>query len=186
MHVDSAAIEQQIIRECKKGSLKYQELLYKRFYGFAMGICLRYSLKEEDAAEAINDAFIKVFNAINQYDGAKPFKAWLRTIMINTSIDRRRKELRHHLKSDSADDLPEIAAPAENIISHLNAQDILKLLSALPPLHRTVFNLYEVDGYSHDEISNMLHIPASSSRTYLTRAKEKLKKVLKSASENYG
>jgi RNA polymerase sigma-70 factor (ECF subfamily) len=70
-----------------------------------------------------------------------------------------------------------MASPT-NIIEQLNANDILKLLAGLPRIHRTVFNLYEIDGYSHDEIAVILNIPASSSRVYLTRAKEKLRELL--------
>lgn len=186
MHVNPPLKEQHIIRECKKGSLKHQEQLYKHFYGFAMGICLRYSLNGEDASETINDAFIKVFNAMEQYNEAQPFKAWLRTIVVHTAIDRRRKELKHHLKAELAEVDTIHLAHAEHITSRLNAQDILKMMDSLPPLHRTVFNLYEIDGYSHEEIGTMLGFTASSSRVYLSRAKEKLKKVLKSESENHG
>ena len=63
-------------------------------------------------------------------------------------------------------------------MERLTAQDILKLLDHLPDLHRMVFNLYEIDGYSHEEVASALNIPVSSSRTYLSRAKEKLKKAI--------
>lgn len=64
-----------------------------------------------------------------------------------------------------------------NAISQLNAQDILKLLNTLPDIHRVIFNMYEIEGFSHDEISKMLNIPESSSRVYLTRAKSKLREL---------
>ena len=171
--------ESEIISQCKKGSLKYQEMLYKHFYGFTMGIVLRYCLNKDDAVEVINDGFIKVFNTMGSYDMNKPFKAWLRVVMVNTAIDRRRKELKYQLNIDLDN-----AAPLSSntyIIESLAAQDILKLLGTLPPLHRTIFNLYEIDGFSHEEIGKMMDIPASSSRVYLTRAKEKLRKLLMTA-----
>ena len=67
--------EHEIISQCKKGSLKYQEMLYKHFYGYTMGIVLRYCLNKDDAVEVINDGFIKVFNTMGSYDINKPFKA---------------------------------------------------------------------------------------------------------------
>ncbi len=73
MHQPRSIAEEEIISQCKTGSLKYQELLYKHFYGYAMGISLRYSFNRDDAMEVVNDAFIKVFNAINNYDSDKPF-----------------------------------------------------------------------------------------------------------------
>lgn len=177
MHPPPRITEEEIVRQCKKGSLKYQELLYKQFYGYAMGISLRYSLNRDDALEAVNDAFIKVFNAIGTYNTDKPFKAWLRTIMVNTAIDRRRKDLKFQLnvELDNAAPIRSNMGP----VDHLNAQDILKLMVELPSIQRTIFNMYEIDGYDHEEIATMLGIPVSSSRVYLSRAKERLRNILR-------
>lgn len=180
MHLQAGVAETELISQCRKGSLKHQEMLYKHFYGFTMGIALRYCLNRDDAMEVVNDGFIKIFNTINYYDVNKPFKAWLRTIVVNTAIDRRRKELKHQLNME-IDDAPPISANTF-IIEAMHAQDILKLMDSLPGIQRTVFNLYEIDGYSHEEIANMMAIPASTSRVYLTRAKDKLRKLLMAAS----
>jgi len=176
--------DEEIISQCKTGSLKYQELLYKRFYGYAMGIGLRYSLNRDNALEVVNDAFIKVFNGIGYFNNDKPFKAWFRTIIINTALDRRRKDLKFKLNIE----LEYAYAIADNTtaIESLNAQDILKLMNELPAIHNTVFNLHEIDGYNHDEIGRLLNIPASSSRVYLSRAKEKLRMLIKSEAQNHG
>ncbi|MEO3404585.1 RNA polymerase sigma factor [Mucilaginibacter sp. CAU 1740] len=177
MHPPPRITEEEIVRQCKKGSLKHQELLYKQFYGYAMGISLRYSLNRDDALEAVNDAFIKVFNAIGSYNTDKPFKAWLRTIMVNTAIDRRRKDLKFQLnvELDNAAPVRSNMGPVDN----LNAQDILKMMVELPAIQRTIFNMYEIDGYDHEEIATMLNIPVSSSRVYLSRAKERLRNILR-------
>lgn len=176
--------ESELIKQCKAGNLKYQELLYKQFYGYAMGIGLRYCADKDDALEVVNDAFIKVFHSINSYDITKPFKAWLRTIIINTSIDRRRKDLKLQLNTGLDDDLPVLVNV--NAVDSLQAQDILNLMKNLPAIQLTIFNLYEIDGYNHDEISAMLNIPASSSRVYLSRAKEKLRKMITTEIRNHG
>lgn len=185
MHQPRGIAEDEIISNCKTGNLKYQELLYKRFYGYAMGIGLRYSINRDDALEVVNDAFMKVFNSIKNYNSDRPFKAWLRTIIVNTAIDRRRKELKFqmHVEIDNAMPLGNSNA---NAIENLSAQDILKLIQQLPPVQLTIFNLYEIDGYSHDEISKMLAMPESSSRVYLSRAKEKLRNLLRSEAQNHG
>ncbi|MFI5139766.1 MAG: RNA polymerase sigma factor [Sphingobacteriales bacterium] len=183
MHQQRRITEEEIIGQCKTGSLKYQELLYKQFYGYAMGISLRYSLNRDDAMEVVNDAFIKVFNAINNFNSDKPFKAWLRTILVNTAIDRRRKDLKFQLNVELENAMPAISV---NGIETLNVQDILKLMNELPPIQMTIFNLYEVDGYSHDEIGQLLAIPVSSSRVYLSRAKEKLRNVIRSEEQKHG
>jgi RNA polymerase sigma-70 factor (ECF subfamily) len=159
-------------------------MLYKLFYGYAMGISLRYSLNRDDALEVTNDAFIKVFKSINNYNNTKPFKAWLRTVIINTAIDRRRKDLKHqqHANLEDAAGISHSATAVEN----LNARDILKIMEQLPPVQVTVFNLYEIDGYSHDEIAQMLSLSASSSRVYLTRAKEKLRSIINKQQQSHG
>ena len=176
--------EDEIVSKCKTGGLKYQELLYKQFYGYAMGISVRYSLNTEDALEVVNDAFIKVFNNISTYNTDKPFKAWMRTIVVNTAIDRRRKELKHqgHTDLDNAAG----ARSSADAIENLNAQDILQLMKMLPQIQLTIFNMYEIDGYNHDEISKILNLPASSSRVYLSRAKEKLRQLLTKQTQSHG
>ena len=181
MHQTRGITDEEIISQCKKGSLKNQELLYKQFYGYAMGISLRYSLNRDDALEVVNDAFIKVFNAINSYNGDRPFKAWFRTIVVNTAIDRRRKDLKFQMNVDLDHAVP--LGNSSNAIERLNAQDILKLMKELPSIQLAIFNLYEIDGYNHDEIATLLTIPASSSRVYLSRAKEKLRTLLRSEAE---
>ncbi|HEY8782886.1 MAG TPA: RNA polymerase sigma factor [Mucilaginibacter sp.] len=183
MHQSGGIAEEEIISQCKAGSLKYQELLYKHFYGYAMGISLRYSLNRDDALEVVNDAFIKIFNNINNFNSDRPFKAWLRTILVNTAIDRRRKDLKFQLNVEL-----DYATPvsSSNVIENLNAQDILRLMKQLPPIQLAIFNLYEIDGYNHDEIGQLLAIPVSSSRVYLSRAKEKLRNVLRSEEQRHG
>ena len=184
MHLSPGVAETDIIRHCKTGSLKYQEMLYKLFYGYAMGISLRYSLNRDDALEAVNDAFIKIFNAIHSYNINKPFKAWLRTIVVNTAIDRRRKDIKFQLNVDLDNAVP--ISSNISAVDNLNVQDILKLMKELPAIQLTIFNLYEIDGYNHDEIANMLTIPVSSSRVYLSRAKERLRKMLRTETQNHG
>lgn len=168
--------ESDLIKKCKSGDLKHQELLYKQFYGFAMGVGMRYLSNRDDAMEVVNDSFMKVFKGIQFFKENQPFKAWLRRIVVNTAIDCRRRNLKHSDQLD-IEEAVSLGKSAE-VIDHLTAKDILKLLDKLPETHRMIFNLYEIDGYNHDEIGNMLNIPVSSSRVYLSRAKEKLRKQL--------
>ncbi|MBK0378288.1 RNA polymerase sigma factor [Mucilaginibacter segetis] len=183
MHLRQSVTEDEIVSKCKAGSLKHQELLYKHFYGYAMGISARYSINTDDALEVVNDAFIKVFNAINTYHTDKPFRAWLRTIVVNTAIDRRRKELKHLANTD-LDNAIGVGNRA-TVIDNLNVQDILKLMKQLPHMQLTIFNMYEIDGYNHDEIGKILNLPASSSRVYLSRAKEKLRQLLTTETQSH-
>ena len=165
--------ESELIQKCKHGDLKYQEKLYKHFYGYAMGVGLRYLPDRNDTVEVVNDAFIKVFKSIGQFENDRLFKPWLRKIIVNTALDRRRKNLKllYQTTLEQAEHL--VSNPGA--IDSLDAADILKLLNDLPEVQRLVFNMYEIDGYSHEEIGQALGMAASSSRVNLSRAKEKLR-----------
>jgi RNA polymerase sigma factor (sigma-70 family) len=102
---------------------------------------------------------------------------------VNTAIDLRRKNMKFQNNVD-IEEAVYVGRQAE-AVDQLSAKDILKLLDALPEVQKTVFNLYEIDGYSHDEIGDMLNIPVSTSRVYLSRAKEKLRNYLNQQEKSY-
>ncbi len=162
-----------IIQGCKERKKKCQELLYKEFYGYVMSIALRYVARRDLAEEILNDCFYKVFDHIDEYNTMKPFKTWMRKIAVNTCIDQLRKE--NKFVSIGEFQLPQDYYN-ETTTAAMNYESILKGLDHLPILQRLVFNMYEIEGYSHSDISVKLEIRESSSRTYLARAKKKLRK----------
>jgi len=166
-------LDQYLIQEAKDGNPKALEMLYKHFYGYAMSISLRYSNSREEACEIVNDSFMKTFDRLNQYTESNSFKAWFRRIVINTSIDYYRKNVKHYAVMDIEKASAETYDP--NIIDELSKEDILATLRELPEVMRMIFNMYEIEGYSHNEIGETLDIPASTSRTYLARAKQRLR-----------
>ncbi len=165
--------EIEIIYGCKKKNGKSQEMLYKHFYGYGMSIALRYANSRDEAVEILNDSFLKVFDSIKSFDESQSFKPWLRKIVINTAIDYYRKFVKFNSNYDSRYIPDEELSP--DVIDNLNVEDILKLLNDLPEVYRITFNLYEIEGYTHDEISKMLNIAVSTSRSNLTRAKQLLR-----------
>lgn len=159
-----------LIEGCFRREPKSQEKLYKLYYGYALAIALKYCLNRDDAIEVVNDSFMKVFQKIETFDRSRPFRPWLSRIVINRSIDMRRRHFRPH------HNIEEIPVQGEiNADDSLHVKEIHQLLEKLPDLQRFVFNMYEIDGYSHREIAEMLGIAESSSRTYLTRAKSRLR-----------
>jgi RNA polymerase sigma factor (sigma-70 family) len=169
-----------VIEGCLKNDNKSKELIYKSFYGYLMGVILRYVNDRNDSEELVNDSFIKIFKRIEQFsfpkektELQKAFKGWIARISSRTAIDFLRVKRTHLYIDDITDEQQPLTQV--NAISKLNVQDILKLLNALPETHRLIFNMYEIEGFSHDEIAKMLDIPESSSRVYLTRAKNKLR-----------
>ena len=165
----------ELIAACENGTLRSKERLYKHFYSYAMSISRLYTYSNDDAVSILNDGFLKVFAALDKgrYDIKTPFKYWLRRIIINTAIDSYRKNLKHyhHLDIEEMDHLQ----TGSDHMEGLTFQDFMKLLDQLPELHRLVFNMYEIQGYKHDEIAKKLGIETSSSRVFLTRAKKKLR-----------
>lgn len=163
-----------------------KEMVYKHYYGAVLAITRRYVRNEFDAEELANETFIRAFSKVGLFRNSNPaitveqaFRAWLSRIAANMSIDF----LRARKSSVSLDDVGESLLPVEVIssASSLHVADILKLLEQLPDMQRVIFNLYEVEGYSHEEVGGMLGIPESTSRTYLSRAKQRLKKLYAAA-----
>jgi len=177
----------QLIRGCIKQDRKCQKMLYKAFYGFSMGICLRYAGNRDDAAEVMNQGFFKVFTHIERYDMDRPFKAWLGKIMMNVSIDYYRANLKMAYTEDL--DQAEYVSNGEQADRKLNYDDLLAMVHKLPNAYRTVFNLFAIDGYSHEEIGEMLGISPGTSKSNLHKARQKLKQMISEADRpagNYG
>lgn len=181
MNSSTEQLPEQLRLECIRGKAGSQKKLYYSFYGFAMGICLRYAKDRDEAVEILNDGFYKVLTRLDQYDPAKPFLPWLARIMTNTSIDHYRTELKHQVSTDITE--LEIQNEDTDIHSKLNYDDLIRLIQTLPPGYRTVFNLFAIDGYSHEEIAEELGISVGTSKSNLFKARQKLRSLLESNNE---
>jgi len=175
--------DKEIIQGCIKGKIRSQELLYRRFFAFAMSVCIRYNPNRDDALEVLNDSFMKVFDNISRFDQDKPFKSWFRRILVNTSLDRYRENKKFTLQAEFDASELEVSGQAE-YEGRMEAEEILVMLASLPELYRVIFNLYEVEGYSHDEIAGMLDIAPGTSRSHLSRARAMLRKIFLQLNNN--
>lgn len=175
-----SATEDEIVRKHIEGCLKQQKdsqyALFRHFYGYAMGICRRYAQNPDDASDILNDSFLKVFNHLGEYDSTRPFKSWLGRIVTNTAIDHYRASLRFS-NAEPLDGHEKIHQDAD-IYGQLAYEDLLYLIRQLTPAYRTVFNLYAIDGYSHQEIAEMLDISVGTSKGNLHKARKKLQEML--------
>ena len=171
----------QLIKGCAEQDQKCQKMLYKAFYGYSMSICLRYTNDREEAAEVMNQGFFKVFINILKFDRSRPFKAWLGRIMMNASIDH----YRSNLKTAYHEDLDQAEQVSGGNLSdaNLNYEDLLAMVRTLPQAYRTVFNLFAIDGYSHEEIADLLNISVGTSKSNLHKARQKLKAMVLKANE---
>jgi RNA polymerase sigma factor (sigma-70 family) len=166
-----------VISGCKKDDRQAQQKLYKSYYRAMMNLCVRYTKNEADALEVMNTGFYKVFKNIHRYNAGKAsFYTWIRTIIINSCLDFiRAKGARTNvgeLEQAANVDLP----PA--VISKLSAAEILQLVRQLPPATQAVFNLYVMEGYSHNEIAAVMHISEGTSKWHLSEARKRLQKMI--------
>lgn len=161
-----------------------QKHLYERYYGYCLKIVFRYIYRYEKAVDVVNDGFVKVFGKLNRfhYDKAENVEmilmGWMRTIMINTAIDRLRKD----------NFLPEIGVIDETIWLEDKSQsadqsilykELIKEVKRLPAVYRIVFNMYVIDGFTHQEIANQLKIAVGTSKSNLSKARALLQKFIK-------
>lgn len=163
--------------------------IYKKYYGYVMAVVMRYVKYEMEAEEVANECFVKVFRKLTTFEQHieddildKTFRSWMARIAVNTSIDALRVKKQVQLVDD--EDGIELNRLSVSMNSSMEADDILKLLEALPVIQKTIFNMYEIEGYSHEEIGQTLGIPESTSRTYLTRAKQRLRDLYRKLIEN--
>ena len=151
-----------------------------------MKICYRYSNAMEECEEIVNEGFIKLFKNVHQFDETRQedtllsLKGWFKRILINTCIDHYRKSnssvnghvLTHHESETIADQ-------GENGIDMLSYKKIIEAIRLLSPAYRAVFNLFVIDGYSHEEIASRLDISVGTSKSNLFKAREHLKAAFK-------
>lgn len=166
-----------LIQGCLQSEREAQRKLYQYFYGYAMSICVRYSKNNEEAREVLNDGFMKVFTKIEKYDSEKSFKGWLRRVMINTALDNYRHNYKHYHHRDLEEANQEVIS--ESVTQQLSHADLMQMVQQLSPGYRTVFNLYAIDGYTHEEISELLGISVGTSKSNLSKARGNLQAMLK-------
>jgi RNA polymerase sigma-70 factor (ECF subfamily) len=170
--------EQQLITGCLNGDRRTQKALYDLYSRKMMGVCLRYVSDRETARDLLQEGFIKVFLSIRSYAGRGSFEGWMRTVFVNGALEYLRKTdvLRNSADTECIENL---SASEENAESKLSADDLMRLIRKLPEGFRTVFNLYAVEGYSHKEIADMLHVTESTSRSQYVRARKWLQEQIK-------
>ncbi len=174
-----------LLAGCRALDRASQRTLYQHYYGFGLSICRRYLADPDAAAEAVNDGFLKTFQELPRFDAARypdlagSLRGWLHRIMVRTAIDHFRAEYRHALHA-SLDELgPACTDATPTPLDALSFEELLRLIGQLSPAYRVVFNLYAIDGYTHEEIAGQLHISVGTSKSNLFKARACLKQLLK-------
>ncbi len=185
MFLERAYTTDELIKKCKAGERKAQEMLYKQFASKMLGVCLRYATGRMEAEDMLQNGFIKVFNKIGDYRFDGSFEGWIRRIMVHTSIEHYRKH--HKMVLSPIDEVYEQANDDHLPTSKLAAEELMALIQQLPAGYRIVFNLYAIEGYSHKEIAAIAGISEGTSKSQLSRARSILKEqIIKEQEKKYG
>ncbi len=171
------------IKGCSQNKRESQKAVYRSFYGYAFAICIRYTSKQEDAVEILNDGFLKIFREINRFkpaydDVQASFKGWLSKIMVYTAIDHNRKYHKHQTHTVLNGKIVEMPSRYESALDKISYDEILYAVRNLSPAYRTVFNLFVIDGFTHEEIGKKLGISPGTSKSNLSKARRHLQNNL--------
>jgi len=169
-------IHQEIIDQCREGSQKAQFQLYKLYYRPMYSICMRIINNETEAEDVMQEAFLSAFRKIDTYKGEVSFGAWLKKIVINRSLDVLKKR---KVKFEEINEKTNQIVDYQMETKEVNVQVIKDAILKLPDGYRVVLSLFLIEGYDHEEISEILGISNSNSRTQYLRAKNKLRELLK-------
>jgi len=165
----------QLIKKCKKQDAKAQEQLYRLYGSKLFSICLKYSNNYASAEDTLQDAFITIYDKIEQYKNKGSFEGWIKRVTINTALQKYRKQrIFEIISEEQIEEEVEVELDEDNV----SLDYLLEIIQQLPDRYRLVFNLYVLDGYSHKEIAAMLDISIGTSKSNLARARNILKEKI--------
>ena len=179
-------ISQELINQCLAGKEKAIKELYMLCFNDMYKVSARYGSHPEDIQEIINLSFMKILKGIKDYKHGLKFGNWVRTISINTSLDKvRAKQKKMKIFSDqNVDYLEHDSFTLFEFDNSLEVQDIFKIMQLLPETHRIVLNMFIIEGYTHKEIAEKLQIKETSSRYYLSEARKLMKELITTQNKN--
>ena len=167
-----------LLDSCKKGDAKAQKMLYDLFKAKLMGLCRRYTSTRDDAQDVLQETFIKIFQHINQLEDASKLESWMKRIAVNTAINLYRKNNagKDILQYEIGERM--MQEPAIDSLLEVSDKYLVEMINSLPDAQRIVFNMFEVEGFSHVEIAELLEISEGNSRSRLFFAKQTLREKL--------
>ena len=169
---------------CKKNNRSSQQELYLLLNSYAMGICLRYAENQQEAEELLQEGFIKLFRNIEKFetnrhaDQLSALKGWFKRILINTCIDQYRKNRHNTMTYTITEEFDIPAVNQATAIDQLSYKELVDAIRLLSPGYRQVFNLFVIEGLTHEDIAEKLGISIGTSKSNLSKAREKMKKII--------
>lgn len=166
-----------LLKKCKRGKAESQEELYRRFASAMYGVCLQYASSEEDAQDIMQDGFIKIFSKLDQVKNPAALPGWIRRVMINTALEKYRSQVILQRVDEVREERQE--EDGYGVLDKITSEELVGLIQTLTPRYRMVFNLYAIEGFSHQEISQELGISVGTSKSNLSRARAILQEKIK-------
>lgn len=163
-----------LVKACLAKDSKAQYQLYQYLAPKMLGVCMRYAKDQSEAEDFMQEGFIRMFMKLEQYKFDGVFEGWVRRIMVNTSLEILRSQLKHANHQD-IDDVSYELGKDEDIMSQLSMKELMKIVQSLSPMYRAVFNLYVFEGYKHKEIAQELGVSEGTSKSNLSAARNILK-----------
>jgi RNA polymerase sigma-70 factor (ECF subfamily) len=173
----------ELINGCLQNNRKFQEQLFKLYYGKMLVVSMQYTKDRDTAQEIVQDSFIKIFEKLNLFDNKGSLEGWIRRIVVNTAIDRIRKSKKDPFLIDNDNDyILGGTNPMEELedlrLSEEKSEIILEAIQQLSPAYRTVFNLYVIEDFTHKEIAEKLGISEGTSKSNLSKARVNIHKLI--------
>jgi RNA polymerase sigma factor (sigma-70 family) len=162
--------QRRLVKDCLKGLPQAQRQLYECFAEVMLGVCYRYTKSAADAQDILQEGFIRVFNNLHQYRFEGDLGAWIRRVMVRTSLNYLKKNKRYSFEL-SYDEINLHPVSDENPQVALQAKELADLIRQLPTGYQTIFNLHAIEGFTHIEIGAMLGIHEGTSRSQYARAR---------------
>ena len=169
--------ESELIQRCMVNDTMAQNELYRRFAGKMTGVCMRFARNRSDAQDILQDSFVKVFVNLKSFKGEGSFEGWIKRIVINTSLKHYKKNLKFKNETD-IENAYEVGFDNQ-IVNNMSVNELMGKVQLMPDGYRTIFNLYAIEGYQHNEISDMLGISEGTSKSQLSRARNYLIQLIK-------
>lgn len=168
------------VHGCIEGSSRAQRKLFMHFYGCVMAVCMRYAGSTDEAADMLNEGFLKVFSNLDKYENTGSFEAWLKRVVCNAAQDYRRRYDKK-VPMVNLDEIPDSQLAEQGVndaLSKMSSDELVRLIQLLPPVTRTVFNMFVFEGCSHREISRQMGISENTSAWHVNSARAKLKAAI--------
>ncbi|MEX2597298.1 MAG: RNA polymerase sigma factor [Salibacteraceae bacterium] len=169
--------DEELIDKCLNGDQRAQKALFEKFSAKMMAVCYRYSKNHDQAEDFLQDGFLKVFSNLDKFKREGSFEGWIRRTMVNTCLDHLRRQKKEFIDVDISQ-AEYLVGDYAKTIDPLRKEEMMKIIQGMPDGYRTVFNLYAIEGFSHQEIAEELGVSESTSKTQYRKARTYLMKLI--------